>query len=427
MEEVLNSITLLLSNGLATYITYRFMYVFFERRAVDKKVAVLAYVVQYVISAIGLVWIIYPIANVFIALLCYGITVGCYEGTFWKKIAVIAIVYLTGFLVELFIMFIVSKDSVPLMEKRHFDAYVTIVIQCIIWSIVLVLDNCLKHVKKKENIPISFAVAIVGEMVMVITLEFLIFQQSGIDNTIRISSVLVITFVLLIIVYLYASLSTIAEEQARNQMIKREKDYYHKQAELLQNNSEELKEFRHDLKNKMLVLHELMENDETGEAIKYLQSLEEKIEQGQTYSKSGNVVIDSIINYKLSQAKKQGCNIQTGISLPGKILIKDDDLVVVIGNLLDNAIEATEKLKENRYIQVKVKYDRGCLLIKVVNSFDNHVIVKKGKLQTRKENQELHGIGLRSVQNIVDKYNGELKVTYKEEMFSVRVFMFCLK
>lgn len=424
MEEVLNNFTLLLSNGLAMYIIYRFMHVFFEKRAVDKKVAVLAYVVQYVISAIGLVWVTYPIVNVFIALLCYGIITWCYEGTFWKKITVVAIGYLTGFMVELFVMFLISKESILPMEKRHFDAYITIVIQCIIWIIVLVIDNFLKHVQKRENIPVSFAIAIVGEMVMIIILEFLIFQQNGINSTIRIASVMVVTFIFLIIIYLYASLATIAEEQTKNQMIKREKDYYHKQAELLQNNSEELREFRHDLKNKMLVLYELLEKNETREAVNYLRKLAERIELVQTYSQSGNVVIDSIINYKLSQAEKQGCRIQTEIFLPSKILIEEDDLIVVIGNLLDNAIEAIEKLKENKYIQVKIKYDRGCLLVKVVNSFDSHVIVKKGKLQTRKGKQEFHGIGLQSVQNVVDKYQGELKLTYKEKMFSVGVVIY---
>ena len=424
MEELLNSLTLLLSNGFATYITYRFMYVFFDKWAVDRKVAVLAYVLQYVISVFVIVWIPYPIINVLVAPMCYLIVAMCYEGTFWKKIAVAAIVYLTGFVVELFIVFIVSKESVSLTEKQYFDAYITIIIECIIWIISLVINHCLKKNRKRENIPISFAVAIVGEMVMIITLELLIFQQNGINNIIRITSVMVVTFILLIIVYLYASLSTIAEEQNKNQMIKREKDYYHKQAEVLQNSSEELRGFRHDLKNKMLVLHELLEKGETREAVVYLRRLEEKIEQVQTYSQSGNVVIDSIINYKLSQAQKQKCNIQTEISLPSKILIEEDDLVVVIGNLLDNAIEANERLEENRYIQVKIKYNRGCLIVKVVNSFDSHVIVEKGKLKTRKEKQEIHGIGLKSVQGIVDKYHGELKITYKEEMFSVKILMY---
>lgn len=427
MEEILNNITLLLSNGLSTYIIYRYMHVFFEKRVVDKKVAVLMYAIQYIISAFVLVWIPYPMVNVFIALLCYGMIAWCYEGIFWKKISVVSIGYLTGFVVELFIMFMVSKESVPLMEKRHFDAYITVVIQCIIWIIVLVIDNFLKHIQKKENIPISFAVAIVGEMVMIITLEFLIFQQNGINNTIRIASVVVVTFILLIIVYLYASLATIAEEQTKNQMIKREKDYYHEQAELLQNNSEELREFRHDLKNKMLVLHELLEKNETKEAVNYLQKLTERIEQVRTYSQSGNIVIDSIINYKLNQAEKQGCCIQTEIFLLSKILLEEDDLIVVIGNLLDNAIEATGKLKENKYIQLKIKYDRECLLVKVVNSFDSYVTVKNGKLQTRKAKQEFHGIGLQSVQNVVEKYQGELKLTYQEKMFSVGVVMYSVE
>ena len=137
--------------------------------------------------------------------------------------------------------------------------------------------------------------------------------------------------------------------------------------------------------------------------------------------------IDSVINYKLSQAEKQGCNIQTEISLPDIIHIEDDDLVVVIGNLLDNAMEAVRELKENKYIQVKIKYDRECLVVKIVNSFDGKIMIKRGKIQTRKENREFHGIGLQSVKNVVDKYQGDLQYEYKDNRFSVVVLIYSLK
>ncbi len=424
MEEMLNQVVLLLSNGLATYIIYRFMHVFFEKRAVGKKTAIVVYALQYVISAFVLVWIPYPVLNVFIALLCYGMIVWCYEGSVRKRIVVAVLGYLAGFLAETIVMFIVTRDSVPIMEKRHFDVYITIVIQWIIWIIVLFLERKLKNTQKKDNIPYTFVVAVVAEMALIIILEFLIFQQDGINSGIRIASMLVVTFILLLMVYLYTSLSAIAEERTKNQMIEKEKDYYHNQAELLQSNDEDLRAFRHDIKNKMLALYELLDKNEIKRAVNYLQELTDKIEKIKNYSQSGNIVIDSVVNYKLSLAEKQGDSITAEVSLPGKIPVEDDDLVVVLGNLLDNAIEATKKLETNKYIYLKIKYDRECLIVKIENSFDNHVIVKKEKLQTRKENHELHGIGLQSVGNIVDKYHGDLNIVYKENIFSVMVLLY---
>lgn len=424
MEEMLNQVVLLLSNGLATYIIYRFMHVFFEKRAVGKKTAIVVYALQYVISAFVLVWIPYPVLNVFIALLCYGMIVWCYEGSVRKRIVVAVLGYLAGFLAETIVMFIVTRDSVPIMEKRHFDVYITIVIQWIIWIIVLFLERKLKNTQKKDNIPCTFVVAVVAEMALIIILEFLIFQQDGINSGIRIASMLVVTFILLLMVYLYTSLSAIAEERTKNQMIEKEKDYYHNQAELLQSNDEDLRAFRHDIKNKMLALYELLDKNEIKRAVNYLQELTDKIEKIKNYSQSGNIVIDSVVNYKLSLAEKQGDSITAEVSLPGKIPVEDDDLVVVLGNLLDNAIEATKKLETNKYIYLKIKYDRECLIVKIENSFDNHVIVKKEKLQTRKENHELHGIGLQSVGNIVDKYHGDLNIVYKENIFSVMVLLY---
>lgn len=427
MEEVLNNLILLLSNGLATYITYRFMYVFFEKRTVDKKVAVLAYLLQYMISVVVIVWFPYPIINIFIAPICYFMVAMCYEGKIIKKVVVAAIIHICSVAIEGIIALAMNLENIQIVEKNSFESYITVVIQCVMWLITVVLEEVLKRNRKNEYFPVSFTLSIIGEIMVIIVMEFLIFQQKNINNNVRIISMVVVVSAVFLIVCLYVSMAKVAEEQAKNQMIKREKEYYHNQAELLQNSSEELREFRHDLKNRMLVLHELLEKNEMKKATGYLQGLETKIEEVENFSQSGNVVIDSVINYKLSQAEKQGCNIQTDISLPDIIHIEDDDLVVVIGNLLDNAMEAVRELKENKYIQVKIKYDRECLVVKIVNSFDGKIMIKRGKIQTRKENREFHGIGLQSVKNVVDKYQGDLQYEYKDNRFSVVVLIYSLK
>ena len=273
MEEVLNSITLLLSNGLATYITYRFMHVFFERRAVDKKVAVLAYVVQYVISVFVIVWTPYPIINVFVAPICYLIVAMCYEGTFVKKVVVAVIIHICSVAIEGMIALLMNLENIQIVEKNSFESYITIVIQCILWGITVVLERILKRNRKNEYLPVSFTLSIVGEMMIIIIMEFLIFQQKNINSSVKVISMVIIVSAVFLIFFLYMSISNIAEERTKNQMIEREKSYYHNQAELLQNKSRELREFRHDLKNKMLVLGELLEKNEINQAANYLQGL----------------------------------------------------------------------------------------------------------------------------------------------------------
>lgn len=424
MEEILNNITLLLSNGLSTYIIYRYMHVFFEKRVVDKKVAVLMYAIQYIISAFVLVWIPYVLLNILIAILGYAVIVWCYGGTFLKKTIVIAAIYSSGFVIEGAVFVLLENTNVGLVDKRHIEGLVSLLVVCFEWLVMIALEKKFRVVRKDIVPSLAFSFMVVGAVVLICIQELLIFQQKGISNQIRILSVVVVMILVIIIFHLYASMSTIAEAQAKNQIIERAKNYYHNQAEMLQNNSEELREFRHDLKNKMYVMYQLLENEEILKAVEYLKRLEVKVERVQNYSQSGNIVVDSIINYKLSQAEKRGCSVQTEISLPENISIEDDDLVVILGNLLDNAIEATEKIKENKYIQVKIKYDRKCLFIKVINSFDNYVIIKNGKIQTRKEHYKYHGIGLQSVQNVADKYYGDVKITYDEKMFSVGVFLY---
>ena len=95
-----------------------------------------------------------------------------------------------------------------------------------------------------------------------------------------------------------------------------------------------------------------------------------------------------------------------------------------MGNLLDNAIEAVEKIKKDKYISINFKYDRKCAFINVINSFDNVVNFIGDKMVTRKKNGSAHGIGLESVQNIVEKYDGILDLEYENKKFVTSIILY---
>ena len=82
-------------------------------------------------------------------------------------------------------------------------------------------------------------------------------------------------------------------------------------------------------------------------------------------------------------------------------------MCLILGNLLENALEAAEKVVENRYIRLRMKYDKNNLLIYIENSYIGKLIrTKDKKLKSTKENSENHGIGLESVKRAVEKYHG---------------------
>ena len=154
------------------------------------------------------------------------------------------------------------------------------------------------------------------------------------------------------------------------------------------------------------------------------------LENNQIYknevSRSGNLVIDSLINYKYSLALKEGVYMKCYVFVPEQMSFDGADLCIILGNLLDNAMEAAGSLPEGqRHMEVSVSQIKGSLSIMVQNPYEGKVTLNgKGQILTSKPDSLNHGIGLSSVQRSVDKYNGELLTDYGEGIFKATVLLY---
>lgn len=141
---------------------------------------------------------------------------------------------------------------------------------------------------------------------------------------------------------------------------------------------------------------------------------------------TGNIVIDSLAGYWRKIAEKEGIEFQTDLKIPMKMPFKGADVSLILGNLLENAVEAARKVEDERYIRIKLKYDRKNLLISVENSYTGELIkTKGGELKTTKKDADNHGIGLASVQRTARKYHGSVAVdSTVSKCFIVRVVLY---
>lgn len=242
-------------------------------------------------------------------------------------------------------------------------------------------------------------------------------------DSIKVISVICMLLVLFLIIYLYDVISRYYAERIQSEIIKREKNYYLKQAELLEQGDKGMRELRHDMKNHFYAITSMI-GDENEEVKKYIGNIAEKIEKNEIYCSTGNVALDSVINYKLSKASEQNIQIYSNITIPSNIREGVEDLVTIIGNLLDNAIEACENLTEEKYLEIKMKYKQGTMFIEVKNRYDGIVKMRSGKIATKKEDKTLHGIGLKSVESAVNNHNGTMKVDFNEKEFQVNVMLY---
>ncbi|NLI89994.1 MAG: sensor histidine kinase [Epulopiscium sp.] len=109
------------------------------------------------------------------------------------------------------------------------------------------------------------------------------------------------------------------------------------------------------------------------------------------------------------------------MDIPKEINIPFFDITVVLGNLLDNAIEAVGKIEEDKYINIKLEYREGKFILEIKNSFNGVIIKEDDTICTSNLDKENHGIGLKSVKSVVEKYNGIMEIEYDESNFSVKV------
>lgn len=143
-------------------------------------------------------------------------------------------------------------------------------------------------------------------------------------------------------------------------------------------------------------------------------------------SNSGNIVIDSLIGYWYVTAKKKGIKFSIDICIPMSMTFKGADISLILGNLLENAVEAAQNAEGVRYINTKIKYDKNNLFLFVANSYSGTLLKSKnGKLQSKKSDSKNHGIGLASVYRTVAKYHGTVVIEDSvPERFKIQVLLY---
>lgn len=198
---------------------------------------------------------------------------------------------------------------------------------------------------------------------------------------------------------------------------------YDRQADEKRGKEREFRKMKHDMKNNMIYLKELLNTD----AEKAREFLDEYIGQNEAtdeISKSENLAVDALINYKNMTAREKGITIHLESQIPAELPYESTDLSIILGNLLDNAIEATEKLEVEKDIFVSLMYRKEKLLIKVRNPYTGDIKKDRtGNYISEKKDRENHGIGLKSVRKVVEKYEGVMEIHTEDQIFEICVII----
>lgn len=224
--------------------------------------------------------------------------------------------------------------------------------------------------------------------------------------------------------YFYEVVTAYAISKMEKQREEEKNRYYLRQLETMETFSESMRSFRHDLKNHTIAMQAYLKNKQYDALEAYLSNtfIEEALSEENIHC--GNTVVDSILNFKIHEAGNKGITLEAKVSIPPQLHISDSDLTVILGNLLDNAIEAVEPLTEERVIQLTISYQKGNLILSVKNPYKGELLKKGDRWITSKKDKDLHGYGLSNVKHVVDKNGGTMRIQTEQQIFSVTMMLY---
>ena len=202
----------------------------------------------------------------------------------------------------------------------------------------------------------------------------------------------------------------------------------HAQAEHYKNLAEanyEVRRFRHDFKNIRIAIEKLLERGEYDEALKLIHQCDDTLEHPGGFHSAfdtGNGIADALLTDKQATAANHNTQILFQGAIPSDFL-SPTDLCVILGNSLDNALDACQKLsaQDHKTVSVSCKCSSGFLFLSITNPIGERILIRNNHIATTKENKTLHGFGLYSLHSIVKKYDGELQLSATDDSFTVNI------
>ena len=402
-------------------IIFKYFNCFGKKRNLKKK-----YCISIFFSCIVLVSVINQLQNQYINLILCILMIYLYSLSFSYGISyhiVLPILYIGfGIVAELigFIILNVSGSIFPYPVQYYGSSFI-----CEFIRYLIVCAFC--SIKKIKLPKLSFKI---GKILVIIPISSIVICciainiiQNSKNNLVNIMCMVIIIMTItsnvLMFKMFFKVIDTLSDNYEKEMLLleAEAKEQYYKEVE---KSNREVRKIKHDFKNMLLAIcgnykEKNKISEEISKIIKQLDESDKKIY-------TSNVVINTIINNKISQAEKLNVKTEVNIKIPKSVSFDYKDAGILLGNILDNAIEACERINQDRrWIQIDIFHQRSILLIKVCNGkIKNSVNINKSS----KSNVHNHGIGVTSINAVVKKYDGYVEFVDKGEEFEVNVSLY---
>ncbi|MCE9675325.1 ATP-binding protein [Paraclostridium bifermentans] len=222
----------------------------------------------------------------------------------------------------------------------------------------------------------------------------------------------------IILIFIVANSIKSEKEKVKFELVNEKLDMQYKYYLMVKESQEKMKQVYHDMNNHMENIRSLKNSSE--DVNEYIDNIEDEVKNNKNIYNTGNALLDIILYEKSKDCIKNNIYFNVGIDFSKCEFIDMIDISSIFSNLIDNAIEACNKIDDNnieKYITIKGTFIKSYYVVRCENSKTNKVIIKNNKILTSKKDKFLHGIGLDSIKSSIKKYNGELKIKNSEFKF----------
>lgn len=345
------------------------------------------------ISYILFLGLLNEIIYAFLSLLCnrlIDMEYGWYYTLLYQKLIFLEVNILTKLLLIYIVTIIKTvKLKVNLNNKQYKYIFFSIILNLL--SAILIFATIYKTTQSVTDFALDFVIALISSSILILNIFFM---------------------------WLIIRVSKDSNLRAENKCIKENIQLQHQYYLNMQESQMKVKKLYHDMKNHMICIENLYGKNE------YVESINNQLKECNSIFNTNNMILDIILNDKKRICESKGIDLIANINFKECNFIDSADVCSIFSNMIDNAIEACENIEDNsisKKINIKGTIVKSLYIIKCENPKNNIIKLKSGKILTNKKDKFLHGIGISSMKNSIEKYNGNLEVNDLNTRFLINI------
>ena len=419
-------ITQTIFNFFAMLYLHHFMQAFFDN--VEKRKPRWLWCLYFaypIFTSVVYFWMNYPIVNLAANIAALFVISLQYRASFWKRITAVGLTFFCMIALESVCAAATNYIGASAFQTGTYGNIPGLVVTNLLTFMTSLIVCHLKNMRKSVSIPKRLWLMIAGIPITSIAAILLILHYSDITQSMAVVVIVVFLFINGYTFYLYDALVSTYNAKLQATLLEEEKECYYNQCQYMQQSEQELSAFRHDIRNQLDMIYSLLKQDPGKEVVECISKIEQKFEENTPFSQTDQIALDSILNLKLSQARQKNIQVSCNSSVPHDLKLDASDMMVILGNLLDNAITAASQKTEGAFISVQVSYEKGMLFITVENSYSGKLREWNGHFLTTKSNREQHGYGLHNIKKVLEPYHGIMEFEHTDHVFTVNIVMYC--